>query len=67
MKRVPAPCSANSELINGPFTFEVNSIQTDPYVGRVVLGKVHSGQVRVGDGIKAMARDGKVRYEMDPP
>lgn len=34
-------------------------LQTDTYVGRVVLGKVHSGRVQVGDAIRALSREGQ--------
>jgi len=63
VETVPAPCGP--EALAEPFTFAVNSLQTDNFVGRVCLGKVHTGQVKIGDPIKALSReeDGKVLQE----
>ena len=57
---VPPPCGP--EALAKPFTFAVNSIQTDSYVGRLCLGKVHSGTVKVGEPVRALSREeeGKV-------
>lgn len=56
----PPPCKPEAK--SKPFAFAVNSIQTDNYVGRICLGKVEHGQVKVGDPINALSREeeGKV-------
>ncbi len=51
---IPAPCAAAA--VGEPFALAVNSIQTDAYVGRLCMGKIHTGRVRVGDPVKALAR-----------
>lgn len=96
VEQVPPPCA--NEEVDQPFRMEVNSIQTDPFLGkclvfllypvtltndpfkktkmvcafrisflfvvlliltgRIVLGKIHSGVVRVGDEVKGLSREG---------
>jgi GTP-binding protein len=51
---IDAPCGAAA--VGEPFTLAVNSIQTDAYVGRLCMGKIHTGSVKVGDAIKALTR-----------
>ena len=45
---------------NEPFTFAVNNILTDPYLGRLVTGKVHSGRVKPGSKVKLLSREGQL-------
>ncbi|MCQ2914242.1 MAG: translational GTPase TypA [Alphaproteobacteria bacterium] len=55
MKFVPPPkCDPNS-----PFTMLATTIENDPFVGRILTGKVHSGSVKVNSVIKALDRSGK--------
>ena len=56
MEYVPAPkCDPLA-----PFSFLVSAIENDPFVGRVLTGKVHSGSIKVNSFIKGLGRDGKL-------
>ena len=58
----PADGGADGEGVgeeNEPFALSVNTIQTDPYLGRVVTGRVESGRVRVGDRVKVLSCAGE--------
>ncbi|MFN5351776.1 MAG: translational GTPase TypA [Alphaproteobacteria bacterium] len=55
VSHVPAP----SVDENAPFSMLVTQIDSDPYVGRILIGKIYSGKVRVGMSVKAIAQDGK--------
>lgn len=52
----PAPNEADKLSEN--FALAVNTIQTDPHLGRIVTGKVEAGTINVGDKVKILARDG---------
>lgn len=55
MKFVPPPkCDPNA-----PFTLLATTIENDPFVGRILTGKIHSGKVKVNQMIKAIDRSGK--------
>lgn len=41
-----------------PFKMLATIIQRDPYVGRVITGRVHSGSIKLNQPIKALDRDG---------
>ncbi|MGQ0531381.1 MAG: translational GTPase TypA [Caulobacteraceae bacterium] len=41
------------------FAFLVTMLDSDPFLGRVLTGRVESGRVKVGDHVKALARDGR--------
>lgn len=43
----------------GNFSFLVSAIENDPFIGRVLTGKIHSGSVKVNAMIKALSRDGR--------
>eukprot|EP00952_Eustigmatos_sp_NYUAD-ZCMA_P008722 36246-Eustigmatos_ZCMA.PRE.1 len=65
VKTVPPPCGADQ--LSKPFSFEVNSIETDSFLGRVCMGRVRTGTVRVGDVIKAMDRRGQLLGDAGGP
>ena len=44
---------------HGPFSLLVTAIENDPFVGRILTGKIHSGSIKVNSTIKAIGRDGK--------
>ncbi|KAJ3041555.1 hypothetical protein HDV00_009031 [Rhizophlyctis rosea] len=46
-----------------PFSMLVTQIESDPYVGKCYMGKIHSGTLRVGDNIKSIDTEGKVAVE----
>ncbi|MCE9508125.1 MAG: translational GTPase TypA [Alphaproteobacteria bacterium] len=52
---VPSP---NNEL-DKPFSMLVTLIENNPYLGRLVTGKVMSGSIKVNMPLKAMTREGK--------
>jgi GTP-binding protein len=43
-----------------PFTMLVTTLEADPYLGRVLTGRVESGEITMNRQIKALSRDGKV-------
>lgn len=57
---VPAPdCSGNRCQIDAPFTMLATTLEADPYVGRILTGKIESGTVRVGQSVKAINMTGE--------
>ncbi|MFH1158214.1 MAG: translational GTPase TypA [Pseudomonadota bacterium] len=52
---VPSP----KNNANKPFSMLVTLIENNPYLGRLVTGKVMSGSVRVNVPVKAITREGK--------
>ena len=53
---VPAP--AQISRVEEPFSMLATTLSADPYLGRILTGRVESGRLRTGDTIKALARDG---------
>ena len=53
---VPAP---NVDK-NAPFSMLASILAADPYVGRILIGKVYSGTAQVGTPVKSIGLDGKV-------
>ena len=53
---VPAPNVAH----DGPFKMLATTLESDPYIGRVLTGRILSGTVRPNMTVKALDRDGKV-------
>ena len=53
---VPAPVVDT----DGPFKMLVTTLHMDPFVGRVLTGRITSGSVKTNQMIKALSRDGKV-------
>jgi GTP-binding protein len=43
-----------------PFAMLVTTLEADPYLGRVLTGRIESGAVTVNRQIKALDRDGKI-------
>ena len=54
---VPAP--AAQERANEPFQILNVLIESDPFLGRILTGRIHSGKAVPGMAIKALDRDGK--------
>ena len=58
VEHVPAP----SGEVNEPFSMLVSMIDRDPFLGRVVTGRVVNGSCKVGDRVHALKRQsGEVR------
>lgn len=51
---IPAPKSDE----NGPFKMLVTTLEADPFVGRILTGRILSGKVKTNQTIKAISRDG---------
>lgn len=54
VERIPAP-----EIEEGDFRMLVSNIDWDDYVGRMAIGRVLSGKVKVGQNIFALRKNGK--------
>jgi GTP-binding protein len=55
LKHVPPPL-----VEEGPFRMLATTLEADPYLGRVLTGRIRSGSVRPNQAIKAMHRDGSL-------
>ena len=55
LKHVPPPTHLDR---TAPFSMHTVQIESDPYVGILLLGRVHSGTLRVGDTLWALDPEG---------
>ena len=55
MKHVPEPIAHE-----GAFTMLATTLEADPYLGRILTGRIWSGSVKPGQTIKALRRDGTI-------
>ncbi|MFT6225374.1 MAG: GTP-binding protein [Paracoccaceae bacterium] len=53
---VPAP--KQIEQASAPFRMLATTLGADPFLGRILTGRVESGSLRAGETIKALSRDG---------
>jgi GTP-binding protein len=56
LKHVPAP--KQIENADKPFTMLATTLGGDPFLGRLLTGRVETGTLKAGQTIKAMSRDG---------
>ena len=56
LDHVPAP--AQIADVDKPFTMLATTLGADPFLGRMLTGRVESGTLKAGQTIKAMSRDG---------
>ncbi|PLX43472.1 MAG: translational GTPase TypA [Hyphomicrobiales bacterium] len=56
---VPAPAGIGGEAEKLPFSLRATLIESDPYLGRLLTGRVETGRVRPNMPIKALNLDGK--------
>ena len=57
---VPAPdCNGTRCQLDAPFTMLATTLEADPYVGRILTGKIESGTVHVGQSVKAINMAGE--------
>ena len=56
LKHVPAP--AQIANMDEPFTMLATTLGGDPFLGRLLTGRVETGTLKAGQSIKAMSRDG---------
>jgi len=45
---------------NAPFSMLVTTLESDPYLGRILTGRIHSGTARMNMPVKALGRDGEI-------
>lgn len=57
IKSIPAPVDNSDE----PLQFQITMLDWDDYVGRIGVGRVYRGKVKVGDNITVMKRDGSTQ------
>ncbi len=57
MKHVPAP--AQTPRTAEPFRMLATTLSADPFIGRILTGRVESGRVTVGTTLKALTRTGE--------
>ncbi|MEC9344106.1 MAG: translational GTPase TypA [Pseudomonadota bacterium] len=55
LEHVPEPSVAE-----GPFSMIGTILEADPFLGRIITGRIHSGSVRPNQGVKVLSRDGKL-------
>ncbi len=55
VRHVPEPT-----VEEGPFRMLVTTIEANPFLGRVLTGRVRSGSIKPNQPVKAMSRDGKL-------
>ncbi len=56
VKHVPAP--KQIERMDEPFTMLATTLGSDPFIGRILTGRVESGTLKAGETVKALSRDG---------
>jgi GTP-binding protein len=57
---VPAPKAAARAGDGFPFAMLVTTLEADPYLGRILTGRIESGAITQNRQIKALSRDGKL-------
>ncbi|PXY84480.1 translational GTPase TypA [Lactobacillus melliventris] len=57
IKAIPAPIDNADE----PLQFQITMLDWDDYVGRIGVGRIYRGEVKVGDNITVMKRDGSTQ------
>ena len=45
---------------DAPFAMLATTLEADPYLGRILTGRIHSGRARMNMQVKALSRDGKL-------
>jgi GTP-binding protein len=55
-EHVPAPVVEP----DAPFRMLATTLESDPYLGRLLTGRIESGRIRLNETVKAVSRDGKV-------
>ena len=57
LKHVPEPAQISRR--NEPFQMLATTLSADPFIGRILTGRVEAGTLRAGETIKAITRDGE--------
>ncbi len=58
VKHVPTPEAATVENEQAPFRMLAITLEADPYLGRLLTGRIVSGHIKPGMTMKALSRDG---------
>jgi GTP-binding protein len=58
IKAIPAPTG----YFDKPFQFLVSNIDCDEYVGRIAVGRIERGEVKLGQKIAVLKKDGSMEY-----
>ncbi len=56
VQHVPAP--KQIERMDEPFPMLATTLGSDPFIGRILTGRVESGTLKAGETVKALSRDG---------
>lgn len=48
---------------NKPFQFQVTSIDYSDYLGRILIGRIHNGLVKIGQQVALIKSDGSIKRE----
>ena len=62
-EHVDPPCDTSA--VTEPFAFSVNSLGVDPFIGRLVTGKVYGGIVKPGAKVHIIKRSPDVDDDND--
>lgn len=46
--------------VDEPFTMLATTLEANPYLGRILTGRIQTGKIKMNMSIKALSRDGKV-------
>ncbi len=57
VEHVPTPAQITRK--NEPFQMLATTLSADPFIGRILTGRVEAGTLKAGDTIKAMTREGE--------
>src|SRR5262249_42729792 len=57
---VPTPKPLERSSSEFPFSMLVTTLEADPYLGRILTGRIESGVLSVNQPIKALSRDGTI-------
>ena len=58
LRHVPAP--RQQAAADQPFRMLATTLGADPFIGRILTGRVESGRLRTGETLKALSREGDV-------
>ncbi|MBT8152403.1 translational GTPase TypA [Epibacterium ulvae] len=58
VEHVPAPAQIAKK--DEPFSMLATTLGSDPFIGRILTGRVESGTLKSGDSLKALTRDGEL-------
>jgi GTP-binding protein len=50
---------APPQVEDGPFRMLATTLEADPFLGRLLTGRIRSGSVKAGQTVKALSRDGE--------